>query len=81
MVVDLAALDDLLARAVRDPLDHRHLNLDVPEFAFGRAVPTAEALAVWVWQRLAPQLPTGVELHAVRIEEDDELYAEFFGDA
>lgn len=81
MVVDLAALDALLVRTVRDPLDHRHLNLDVPEFAYGRVVPTAEALAVWVWQRLEPRLPAGVRLSAVRIEEDDDLYAEYTGDA
>jgi 6-pyruvoyltetrahydropterin/6-carboxytetrahydropterin synthase len=81
MVVDLAALDALLVRTIRDPLDHRHLNLDVPEFAYGRAVPTAEALAVWVWRRLEPQLPADVQLSAVRIEEDDDLYAEYSGDA
>jgi 6-pyruvoyltetrahydropterin/6-carboxytetrahydropterin synthase len=81
MVVDLAALDQLLARAVREPLDHRHLNLDIPEFDYGRTIPTAEALAVWVWQRVEPQLPAGVRLQAVRIEEDDDLSAEYFGDA
>jgi 6-pyruvoyltetrahydropterin/6-carboxytetrahydropterin synthase len=81
MVVDLTALDQLLARAVREPLDHRHLNLDIPEFAYGRTIPTAEALAVWVWQRVEPQLPAGVRLHTVRIEEDDDLSAEYFGDA
>ena len=81
MVMDLAALDRVLAEEVREPLDHRHLNHDVPEFAFGRTVPTAEAIAVWVWHRLAPRLPPGARLHAVRIEEDDDLFAEFLGDA
>jgi 6-pyruvoyltetrahydropterin/6-carboxytetrahydropterin synthase len=81
MVMDLARLDRLLASEVRDVLDHRHLNLDVPEFAYGKTVPTAEALAVWVWQRLEPRLPTGVGLHAVRIEEDDDLYAEYHGES
>lgn len=81
MVVDLGVLDQLLVRVVRDPLDHRHLNLDVPEFAYGRQVPTAEALAVWVWQQLESRLPAGIRLHAVRIEEDDDLYAEYFGES
>lgn len=81
MVMDLAALDRLLAAEVREPLDHRHLNLDVPEFAYGRTIPTAEAIAVWVWQRLAARLPAAVRLHAVRIEEDDDLFAEFFGES
>jgi len=81
MIMDLATLDRLLGAEVRDPLDHRHLNLDVPEFAYGRTIPTAEALAVWVWRRLESRLPAPVRLHAVRIEEDDDLFAEFFGEA
>jgi len=81
MVMDLAALDQLLESEVREPLDHRHLNLDVPEFAYGRTIPTAEALAVWVWQRLAALLPAGVTLANVRIEEDDDLFAEYAGEA
>jgi 6-pyruvoyltetrahydropterin/6-carboxytetrahydropterin synthase len=81
MVMDLAALDRLLATQVRDPLDHRHLNLDVPEFAYGRTIPTAEALAVWVWERLAGRLPAGITLDRVRIEEDDDLFAEYAGES
>jgi 6-pyruvoyltetrahydropterin/6-carboxytetrahydropterin synthase len=73
MLVDLAQL-------VREPLDHRHLNHDVPEFAFGRQIPTAEALAVYVWRRVAARLPAGVRLEAVRIAEDDSLSAEYRGE-
>ena len=80
MVMDLAEMDRLLATEVREPLDHRHLNHDVPAFAFGATVPTAEAIAVWVWHRLANRLPTGVRLHTVRIEEDDDLFGEYSGD-
>jgi 6-pyruvoyltetrahydropterin/6-carboxytetrahydropterin synthase len=80
MVMGLAELDRLLTEAVRDPLDHRHLNHDVPEFAYGATIPTAEAIAVWVWRRVAPRLPADVRLHGVRIEEDHDLFAEFFGD-
>lgn len=81
MLVNLPLLDRILDEEVRRPLDHRHLNHDVPEFAFGRQIPTAEALAVWVWERVAPRLPGGVRLTSVRIEEDAHLYAEYVGDA
>jgi 6-pyruvoyltetrahydropterin/6-carboxytetrahydropterin synthase len=81
MIVDLALLDRVLDEEVRRPLDHRHLNHEVPEFAYGRQIPTVEALAVWVWRRVAPRLPDGVRLHTVRIEEDPHLYAEYVGDA
>jgi 6-pyruvoyltetrahydropterin/6-carboxytetrahydropterin synthase len=80
MLVDLAQLDRVLEEEVREPLDHRHLNHDVPEFAFGRQIPTAEALAVYVWRRVAARLPAGVRLEAVRIAEDDSLSAEYRGE-
>jgi 6-pyruvoyltetrahydropterin/6-carboxytetrahydropterin synthase len=81
MLVDLALLDRVLEEEVRQPLDHRHLNHDVPEFAFGRQIPTAEALAVYVWRRVGARLPAGVRLEAVRIAEDDDLSAEYRGEA
>ncbi len=81
MVMDLAALDDLLNEVVRRPFDHQHLNHAVPAFAFGKQIPTAEALAVYVYEQLAPRLPDGVRLERVRIEEDPSLYAEYDGTA
>lgn len=79
MVMDLRALDHVLREEIVDRLDHRHLNHDVPEFAFGREVPTTEALAVHIWQRLAERLPAGVQLERVRVHEDPHLYAEYDG--
>lgn len=80
MVMDLGRLDDILQRDVVDALDHRHLNLDVEPFAYGKTVPTAEALAVYIWERVAAQLPPGVRLHRVRVEEGPDLCAEYFGE-
>jgi 6-pyruvoyltetrahydropterin/6-carboxytetrahydropterin synthase len=79
MVVNLADLDEILHAEITDRLDHRHLNLDVPEFAFGKQIPTAEALAVFVWGRIEPRLPAGVSLECVRVQEDPCLYAEYRG--
>ena len=50
--------------------DHRHLNLDAPEFAYGKTVPTGEALCVEIWRRVAARLPAGCALTAVRVQED-----------
>ena len=80
MVYDLSGFDALLRDQVVNPFDHQHLNLVIPEFAYGRQIPTAEALAAYVWQRLQPMLPDTVDLECVRIEEDDTLYAEYHGD-
>lgn len=79
MIVDLGTLDRILREEVTDRLDHRHLNYDVPEFAFGKAIPTCEALAVHLWHRIAARLPAGVTLERVRIYEDPQLFAEYDG--
>jgi 6-pyruvoyltetrahydropterin/6-carboxytetrahydropterin synthase len=80
-VMHLKTLDELLRREVREPLHQRNINEALPEFGPGRWQPTGEALAVYVWRRLAGQLPAGVTLHAVRIQESQHLYSEYFGDA
>jgi len=80
MVMDLGALDAILHEEIVATLDHRHLNLDVPEFAYGRTVPTSEALAVFIWQRVARRLPPGVRLETVRVAEEPHLYAEYGGE-
>ncbi len=79
MVVDLTHLDDILHEEIVDRLDHRHLNHDVPEFAYGKQIPTGEALAVHIWRRIAPRLPQSLTLERVRVEEDPYLYAEYDG--
>ena len=80
-VMSLPALDALLADEITARFDGRHINEAVPEFADGRSIPTGEALAVYVWQRLAGRLSGGVTLHAVRIQEGAHLYSEYFGEA
>ena len=80
MVMDLAELDRILHDEVARRLDHQHLNNAVPEFAYGQRIPTAEALAVHLWNRIRPCLPAGVRLHRIRLQEDPTLYAEYFGE-
>ena len=77
MVMDLAELDRILHDEVVTPFDGKHLNLDVPEFAYGRTLPTCEAIAAHVFPRVAARLPAGVTLERVRIMEDPTLYADY----
>ena len=44
-------------------------------------VATGEALALYVWERIQPELPNGVTLHCVRIEESPHLYSEYRGES
>ena len=54
MIVNLTDLDRILKEEVDRPLDHRNLNVEIPEFA--RTVPTAENLARWIWDRVAARI-------------------------
>lgn len=77
MVVDLGVLDRVLAAEVRDRFDHRNINLDVPEFADGRLVPTGENLARFICQRVQQALGGGVRVTRVVVAEDATLSATY----
>ena len=75
-VVDLGVLDALLAREVVLPLSGTDLNTTIAAVAAGHVLPTCEALAAAIWQRVEPHLPSGVRLVRVTVAEDDSLEAE-----
>jgi 6-pyruvoyltetrahydropterin/6-carboxytetrahydropterin synthase len=78
MIIDLGLLDSIIEREVLAPFAGKHLNLDVPEFAYGKTLPTCEAIATYVFRRIAGCLPAGVTLARVRIAEDSTLYADCY---
>jgi 6-pyruvoyltetrahydropterin/6-carboxytetrahydropterin synthase len=80
-IVDLPVLDGILAREISERFDGKHLNLDLPEFAYGRALATCEAIARDIFQRIAARLPAGITLKRVRVAEDATLHADCTGDA
>ena len=79
MIVDLALLDRILQDEVLEPFAGKHFNLDVPAFAYGKTLPTCEAIAAYVFQRVAPRLPAELVLERVRIMEDPTLYGDCTG--
>jgi 6-pyruvoyltetrahydropterin/6-carboxytetrahydropterin synthase len=79
MVIDLGRLDRIIQDEVLVPLAGKHLNLDLPAFAYGKTLPTCEAIAAYVFPRIAAQLPSGLVLERVRIMEDPTLYADCTG--
>jgi 6-pyruvoyltetrahydropterin/6-carboxytetrahydropterin synthase len=76
-VVDLGRLDALVAREILDKLDHQHLNSALAEFAGGAQIPSSENLVHWIHTRLANSLPDSVRLVRLRLEEDEDLAAEW----
>lgn len=79
-VVDLKWLKDVIEREVLDAYDHRHLNLELPEFA--STIPTTENIAIAVWNRLETPVSAagGAKLSRVRVYETDDIFADFLGE-
>ena len=76
-VVDLKALKDVIEREVIQVYDHRHLNLEVPEFR--SVIPTTENIAIAIWKRLDGKI-VGARLQRVRVYEMPDLFADYCGE-
>lgn len=74
---DLGLLDRLLREQVVEALDHRNLNLDVPEFAEGKEIPTSENIASWIARVVQHGLPSPTRVLTVRVAEEPGLWAEW----
>ncbi len=72
MVVNLFDLKRILLNVLEE-FDHKNLNLDMPYFQ--DRIPTSENLARVLWAKLDTQKDIGT-LHAIRLYEDEDLYAE-----
>jgi 6-pyruvoyltetrahydropterin/6-carboxytetrahydropterin synthase len=79
-VVDLKWLKDVMEREVLAVYDHRHLNIEVPEFA--AKIPTTENMAIAAWKRLEPAINEvdGAKLSRIRVYETPEIFAEYRGE-
>jgi 6-pyruvoyltetrahydropterin/6-carboxytetrahydropterin synthase len=80
-VLDLKWLKDVIEREVLAVYDHRHLNLETPEFK--NEIPTTENIAIAAWQRLEPAIANGgqkAKLSRVRVYETPEIFAEYRGE-
>ena len=66
MVIDMKELKDLIKTEVEEALDHKNLNIEVPEF---KALnPTAENIAVVIWNKLRPHIEADSDLEVVLYE-------------
>lgn len=79
MVYDLKDLKDIMNKEVVDPMDHRHLNYEVPPF--DRVIPTTENLAVEIWKRLSPHFSSGAaKLDSIRLYETEDIFVDYRGE-
>ncbi|MFA6234190.1 MAG: 6-carboxytetrahydropterin synthase [Bacteroidota bacterium] len=77
-VVDLKQLKDVILRNVIAKVDHKNLNVDV-DFLSG-VIPTAENIAIGIWNELVDRIPQG-RLHQVRLYETEKNFVDYRGEA
>jgi 6-pyruvoyltetrahydropterin/6-carboxytetrahydropterin synthase len=65
-VIDMKILKDLIKSEIEDALDHKNLNQQVPEFK--KLNPTAENIAVFIWNKLRPHIESSNKLEVVLYE-------------
>ncbi len=73
-VCDMKILSDLIKEHVTDRFDHRNLNLDVPEFR--KLNPTAENIAVVIYNILRAKVDEKLELK-IRLYETERNFVEY----
>lgn len=76
MLVDLKWLKQVIYEKIVEPMDHKHLNHDVP-FLKG-VIPTVENLVKVIWDILDENIPSGL-LFAVKLYETENNWAIYFG--
>ena len=81
MVMNLTDLMRVLRERILPQVDHKHLNHDVP-FLEG-IIPTAENVAIALWERIEPEVKpfTSSRLHRVRLFESRSSYVDYLGPA
>lgn len=65
-VIDVKILKDIIKSEVEDALDHKNLNIDVPEFA--NLNPTAENIAVVIYNKIKAKLDSKFHLEITLYE-------------
>jgi len=76
-VIDLKVLKKIIIENVIRKVDHKHLNLDVDFMK--NVIPTAENIAVKIWEQLVDKIPNG-RLYKIRLSETENNYVEYFGE-
>jgi 6-pyruvoyltetrahydropterin/6-carboxytetrahydropterin synthase len=75
-VVDIPKFEQVVAATVIDPLDHRYLNIEIPEFS--DLIPTVENIAMVIFKRLKPKLDElGAKLAGVTLWETTKTWCEY----
>ncbi len=75
-IMNAKTLSDIIVREIIERFDHSNLNEDVPYFK--DLQPSTENFAKIIWDLLEPHIQ-GCSLHCIKLQETENIYAEYFG--
>jgi 6-pyruvoyltetrahydropterin/6-carboxytetrahydropterin synthase len=75
-VIDMKVLKQLIRTHVEDVFDHKNLNLDTEDFK--NLNPTAENIAVVIWNKLRAHLDPSLDL-TIRLHETERNFVDYNG--
>lgn len=75
-VINLKDLSDIIKEHIEEKLDHKNLNVDVPEFK--DLIPTAENIAVVIWNILREKIDKKLQLKVI-LYETERNFVEYGG--
>ena len=76
-IMNVKTLSTIIQKEVCELLDHKNLNLDIPEF-YGTMAST-ENLAIFIWNKLEPHI-NECQLHAIELWETENIYTTYYGE-
>jgi 6-pyruvoyltetrahydropterin/6-carboxytetrahydropterin synthase len=75
-VINLKELKNIIQKEIIDIVDHKNLNLDVPQLA--NTIPTSENLIILFWNLLADKFANAT-LAKIKLSESDTSWVEYYG--
>jgi 6-pyruvoyltetrahydropterin/6-carboxytetrahydropterin synthase len=77
LLIDIPEFERLVAATVIDRLDHKNLNVEVPEFRDG-LIPSVENIAMTIYRMLKPKFDgKAAQLAAVTVWETPKTWCEY----
>lgn len=76
-VIDMKILKEIIQNEVIEPFDHKNLNVDVEDFKTTN--PTAENIAVTIWNRINKKLKNQFSL-SITLYETERNFVEYSGE-
>jgi len=76
-IIDAKKLSHVIKKEILERFDHMNLNSDTPYFI--DVQPSTENFCKVIWKLIEPMIHGGV-LHCIKLQETENIYAEYFGD-